>query len=144
MVCHFLPLVKTGIWLGFSGGTTGKEPTWQCKRHKRCRFCPWVRKIPWRKAWEPTLVFLPGESHKGAWQATIREAAKSQTQLSDLACTCLVSTDQISKNWKLYSIEIYNSFTVYLFIWFFFTSSQMCFRAFCLEVVHNFPSFTLR
>ena len=25
-------------------------------------FDPWVGKIPWRKAWQPTLVFLPGES----------------------------------------------------------------------------------
>ena len=23
----------------------------------------WVRKIPWRRAWQPTPVFLPGESH---------------------------------------------------------------------------------
>ena len=30
---------------------------------KRCRFNPWVGKIPWRKAWQPTSVFLPGESH---------------------------------------------------------------------------------
>ena len=29
----------------------------------RLRFDPWVRKIPWRKAWQPTPVFLPGESH---------------------------------------------------------------------------------
>ena len=29
-------------------------------RHK---FDPWVRKIPWRRAWQPTPVFLPGESH---------------------------------------------------------------------------------
>ena len=26
------------------------------------RFNPWVRKIPWRRAWQPTPVFLPGES----------------------------------------------------------------------------------
>ena len=26
-------------------------------------FSPWVRKIPWKTAWQPTLVFLPGESH---------------------------------------------------------------------------------
>jgi len=32
-------------------------------RHKRCRFNPWVRKIPLRRAWQPTPVFLPGESH---------------------------------------------------------------------------------
>ena len=29
----------------------------------RSEFVPWVRKIPWRRAWQPTLVFLPGESH---------------------------------------------------------------------------------
>ena len=26
-------------------------------------FNPWVRKIPWRRAWKPSPVFLPGESH---------------------------------------------------------------------------------
>ena len=26
-------------------------------------FAPWVRKIPWRRAWQPTPV-LPGESHE--------------------------------------------------------------------------------
>ena len=30
---------------------------------RRCRFDPWVRKSPWRRAWQPTSVFLPGESH---------------------------------------------------------------------------------
>jgi len=33
------------------------------RRLKRCGFCPWVSKIPWRRAWQPTPVFLPGESH---------------------------------------------------------------------------------
>ena len=28
----------------------------------RLRFDPWVRKIPWRQAWQSILVFLPGES----------------------------------------------------------------------------------
>ena len=31
-------------------------------RHKRCGFDPWVGKIPWRRAWQPTPVFLTGES----------------------------------------------------------------------------------
>ena len=31
--------------------------------HGRPRFDPWVRKIPWRMAWQPTPVFFPGESH---------------------------------------------------------------------------------
>ena len=42
---------------------SGKEPACQCRRHKRYRFHPWVGKIPWRRAWQPTPVFLPGESH---------------------------------------------------------------------------------
>ena len=50
------------IWLGFPGGASGKEPVCQCRRRKRLGFHPWVRKMPWRRAWQPTPVFLPGES----------------------------------------------------------------------------------
>ena len=42
---------------------SGKEPASQCRRLKRCGFDPWVRKIPWRRAWPPTPVFLTGASH---------------------------------------------------------------------------------
>ena len=42
---------------------SGKEPTCQCRRPKRHRFDPWVRKLPWRRAWQLTPVFSPGESH---------------------------------------------------------------------------------
>ena len=39
----------------------GKESTCQCRRRG---FEPWVRKIfPWGRKWQPTPVFLPGESH---------------------------------------------------------------------------------
>ena len=49
-------------------GTSGKEPTCQCRRCKRHGFDPWVGKIPWRRAWQSIPVFLPGESHgRGAW-----------------------------------------------------------------------------
>ena len=49
--------------MGFPGGTSDKEPACQCRRHKRRRFHVWVRKILWRRAWQPTPVFLPGECH---------------------------------------------------------------------------------
>ena len=62
--------VKTGIFLTctkrcvvFGLLRCGKEPACQCRRHKRCGFDLWVGKIPWRRAWQPTAVFLPGESH---------------------------------------------------------------------------------
>ena len=50
---------------GFSGDSDNKESTCQRRRHKRQRhgFDPWIGKIPWRQAWQPTPVFLPGESH---------------------------------------------------------------------------------
>ena len=48
---------------GFPSGANGKESTCQCRRHKRGWFNPWVRKIPWRRAWQPTPVSLPGEFH---------------------------------------------------------------------------------
>ena len=38
----------------------------QCRICLRCRrpgFNPWVRKIPWRREWQPTPVFLPGKYH---------------------------------------------------------------------------------
>ena len=41
-----------------------KNPSANSGRLKRnLRFDPWVRKIPWRRAWQSTPVFLPGESH---------------------------------------------------------------------------------
>ena len=45
---------------GFLGCANGKGSTCQCRRRG---FDPWVGKIPWRRAWQPTPVFLPGESH---------------------------------------------------------------------------------
>ena len=52
----------TLIW-AFPGGSVCKEPACQWRSCRRPRFNPWVRKIPWRRAWQPTPVFLPGESH---------------------------------------------------------------------------------
>ena len=46
----------------FPGGTSGKEPTCQCRRHKRCGFNPRLGKIPWSRAWQPNPIFLPRES----------------------------------------------------------------------------------
>ena len=48
----------------FPGGANGEEPANQYRRHKRCGFYPWVGKIPWRRAWHLTLLFLPAESQE--------------------------------------------------------------------------------
>ena len=49
---------NTDIWR--PEGSLVEESACQCRR---CRFHPWVGKIPWRRKWQPTPVFLPGEFH---------------------------------------------------------------------------------
>ena len=56
---HGLVAVAVYIW-GFPGGANGKEPACQCRT---LGFDPWVRRIPWRRKWQPIPVFLPGEFH---------------------------------------------------------------------------------
>ena len=50
-----------GIW-GFPGGASGKEPTCQSRRHKRCGIDPLGREDPLEEG-VATPVFLPVESH---------------------------------------------------------------------------------
>ena len=48
--------------MGFPGGSVVKNlPAWQ--EVQEMWLHPWVGKIPWRRAWQPTPVLLPGESH---------------------------------------------------------------------------------
>ena len=62
---------------GFPGCTNGEEPACQCRRLKRCSFDPWAGKIPWKRKWQSTPVFLPEESHgQRTWQATVHGVAK--------------------------------------------------------------------
>ena len=43
-------------------------------------FDPGIGKIPWRRAWQPTPVFLPGKSNdRGAWWAIVHGVTQSQT-----------------------------------------------------------------
>ena len=46
--------------MSFTGGTSGKESACQCRK---CRFDPWVGKIPGNSKWLPTTVFLPEKFH---------------------------------------------------------------------------------
>ena len=71
---------------GFPGGASGKESACQCRRHKRCGFDPWVRKIPCSRKWQPSPVAwkIPWTEEPGRlWSM----ATKNQSWLSDLAHT---------------------------------------------------------
>ena len=72
--------------LGFPDSASSKEPTCQCRRHKRCRLDPWVGKIPCRRKRQPTSVFLLGNPmNGGAWESTVHRVAKSWTRLKRLS-----------------------------------------------------------
>ena len=80
----FTGLINRCIYiLGLLGGANGKESACKCQRHKRRGFSPWVGKIPLRRQWQSTSVFLPANFHE---QRSLRSYspwfAKSQTELS--------------------------------------------------------------
>ena len=71
---------------GFPGGSVEQR---FCLPSRRCRFNPWVRKIPWRRKWQPTPVFLPRKSHEQRSQVAYspcgwvgHDLATKQQQLS--------------------------------------------------------------
>ena len=53
-------IVVSNILGGFPGRPVVKEFAFQ---FRRCGLDPWARKIPWKREWQPTPVFLPGKSH---------------------------------------------------------------------------------
>ena len=63
----------------------GKESACQCRRR---RFNPWVGKIPWRRNWQSTLVFLPGKLH----------GQRSLVGYSPWGCKELDTTERLNNN----------------------------------------------
>ena len=75
--------------INFSNNTcpwwlSGKESACQCRR---CRFKPWVRKIPWRRKQKPIPVSLGNSMDREAWQATVHGVPKSRSWCRDYATT---------------------------------------------------------
>ena len=59
---------------------SGKESACQCRRCRKCGFGSWIRRIPWRRKWQLTPVFLLGEFlGQRSLGATVHGVAKSQT-----------------------------------------------------------------
>ena len=103
--CHlckaaFLDHVSSGaglpLWL------SGRESL-QCRRHRRQGFDPWVGKIPWRRAWQRTSVFLPGESHCQRILEFIQSQRVGRDQ-SDRACVHIWSPSGMT--WLLFFLAL--------------------------------------
>ena len=61
-VSIFFALRGTCVCDGLPRWFSGKESACQCRIHRRCGFNLRIGKLPWRRAWQPTPVFLPRES----------------------------------------------------------------------------------
>ena len=83
------PLTHLTLW-GFPGGSDDKESTCQCRRP---RFHPWVWKIPWRRARQPTPVFLPGEFRGQRSLAGYSPQDRKESDVTGHACflACVVA-----------------------------------------------------
>ena len=105
-----------------SGGARGQESACQCRGRQRCRFDPWVRKIPWSRTWQCTPIFFPGKFNgQRSLAGYIHVVSKNRTQLSrqhththththtqcNLPCPTL-----LSKQWE--SSSCYISLSSYL------------------------------
>ena len=122
----------------FPGGASGKEPTCQCRRPKRRGFYPWTGKIPWRRKWQPTPVFLPGESH----------GQRSLTGCSPWGCKKLDTTERIAHSLCVFLCTSSNflNWTPDSLILAFFSIFNICLRQFIfspsMPQLHSSPSET--
>ena len=95
---------------------SGKEPTCQSGRH----FDSWVRKIPWRRKWQPTPVFLSKESHG---------------QRSLLSYIQSMGSQRVRHSWVTENAHKHKEWNTHLLL-----ASTMC-QALCKNVcVHHFTS----
>ena len=90
-------------------GASDKEPTYQCRRHKRHRINLWVGKIPWRRAQQPTIVFFLGESHGQRSLAGYSLQGHKQVDMTEVISTLsfrlkmmLLEWTSIQSDWFLY------------------------------------------
>ena len=101
MMCSIWELVsiflsRHTLWVGASLWLSGYRICLRCKRNK---FDPWVGKIPWRRKWQSTPVFLPGKPHgQRKLVCYYLWVPKSQTQLSDELTTAAI---WVGKNFYL-------------------------------------------
>ena len=100
------PILKLSLW------HSGRESACQCRRCKRHKFNPCVRKILWRREWQPTPEFLPRKAHgQGAWRATVHKNTTEQLNRNNMSTLSILSwLTQVYKNlylWKNQPLSLF-------------------------------------
>ena len=80
------------------GSTSGKESASQGKKSKRHGFNSWIGKIPWRRKWQPTPIFLPAKSQGEKSLEGYSPKGHKESDLTEQLITCclLVNSQHIA------------------------------------------------
>ena len=130
----YIEFLKGGLPRWYSG----KEFACQCRR---CWFNPWVRKIRWRRRWQPTAVFLPGKFHRqrslvgnplqySAWEIPWTQDpgglqpmwsqksywAHTHTQMSVVLKMRNASLEQVWLEWKATRVSSFHIFSLAVYL----------------------------
>ena len=108
-----------------------RSPPAMQETREMCQFDPWVGKIPWRRRWQPTPVFLPGESH-----GQRRLAGYSPKGCKELDMTELLSMERCICVQRIYSLKLWDWFYPYFCLNFSFSLIEPRFPYQLLLILH--------
>ena len=89
---------------------SGKESACQSRRHRICSFDPWVGKIPWRRKWQPTPVFLPGKSHREKSLAGYSQWGRTESDTTEVTQHARNVLEGLLRKWQIQRQENPQSF----------------------------------
>ena len=77
--------------MGFPGCASGKESAANAGDAGDMDSIPGSGRFPWRRAWQPPPVFVPGEEYRRAWQASVHGVAESdRSEATEHTCVHIV------------------------------------------------------
>ena len=77
--------------MGFPGGSVVKNLPAKAEDTRHRGVDPWAKAVPWRRKWQPSLVFLPeNPMDRAAWQTTVHGVVKESdtTEHTHAECCC--------------------------------------------------------
>ena len=115
-LCTSLRIIDIQLWLLCSPGASwlsGNEFACQSRRCRRCGFYPWVGKILWRRKWQLTPVFLPGQSHGQRSRVGYRPWDCKESDTTEHTCTkSCISFKCVCNMQKIYLNQISENFSI--------------------------------